>query len=96
MKFLLIPHQLFLSLFINNKLGVFAVFLVSADKQKFHIGNYAEASISAEFAFKLVAEVGCVIVKEFNLLTVWKRIFQIYKATRQYIKAFDFGQSLDM
>ena len=76
-----IPHRQILSLFINNKLGIFAVFLVGADQEEVHIGDDAEASVPAEFTFKLTAEVGCIIVKEFDLLSVGKRIFQIYKRT---------------
>ena len=76
-----VPHRHFLSLFINNKLGVFAVFLVRADQEKVHIGGDTEATFSAEFIFKLVAEVGCVVVEEFDLLSVGERIFQIDKRT---------------
>ena len=81
MRFRLITHRQFLSLFINNKLGVFAVFLVGADQEEVHIGGDTEASVPAEFTFKLIAEVGCVIVKEFDLLSVWECVFQIDKRT---------------
>jgi hypothetical protein len=81
MRFRSIPHRQFLSLFINNKLGIFAVFLVGADQEEVHIGGYTEASVPAEFTFKLTAEVGCVIVEEFDLLSVGERIFQIDKRT---------------
>ena len=81
MRFRLITHRQFLSLFINNKLGVFAVFLVGADQEKVHIGGDTEATFSAEFTFKLTAEVGCVVVEEFDLLSVGERIFQIDKRT---------------
>ena len=76
-----VPHRHFLSLFINNKLGFFAVCFVGADQEEVHIGGDTEATFSAEFIFKLVAEVGCVVVEEFDLLSVGERIFQIDKRT---------------
>jgi hypothetical protein len=81
MRFRLIPHRQILSLFINNKLWIFAVFLVGADQEKVHIGGDTEASVPAEFTFKLTAEVGCVVVEKFDLLSVGERIFQIDKRT---------------
>ena len=50
-RFRLIPHRQFLSLFINNKLGIFAVFLVGANEDKIHIGDDAEATVAAKFTF---------------------------------------------
>ena len=91
-----ISQRQFLSLFINNKLWIFTVFFVGADQEEVHIGGDTEATVTAEFTFQLTAEVGCVIVKEFYLLSVWQRIFQIDKASRQHVKAFDLGQSLNM
>ena len=96
MRFRLIPHRQFLSLFINNKLGIFAVFLVGADQKEVHTRGYTEASVTAEFTFKLTTEVGCVIVKEFDLLSVWQRIFQIDKLTGQHVKTFYLWKSLDV
>ena len=76
-----ISQRQFLSLFINNKLGIFAVFLVGADQEEVHIGGDTEASVPAEFTFQLTAEVGCVVVEKFDLLSVGERIFQIDKRT---------------
>ena len=84
MRFRLIPHRQFLSLFINNKLRIFAVFLVGADQEKVHIGGDTEATFSAEFTFKLVAEVGCVIVEEFDFCpfgSVYSRLIKLPDST---------------
>ena len=96
MRFRLIPHRLILSFLINNKLGIFAVFLVGADQEEVRTRGYTEATVAAGLTFKLTAEVGCVIVKEFYLLSVWEGVFQIDKTSRQYVKAFDLWQSLDV
>ena len=55
-----------LSLLVNDHLRVFAVFLIGTDQQKIHVRGNAEASISPKFTFQLVAEIGCLIVKEFD------------------------------
>ena len=57
-----------LSLLVENKLGVGTFRLVGADKNKIHVGKHAEAAVSAEFTFELVAEIGCPVVEEFYFL----------------------------
>ena len=85
-----------LSLFINNKLGVFAVFFISAHKDEFHICHNAEATVTAEFTFELTAEICGVIIEEFYNLTVGKSVFKIDEAAGQHIKVFYLGQALDV
>ena len=52
--------------FIDKKLGIFAVFLIGADQGEVHISDDSEASITAECAFKLIAKISGVIIKEFD------------------------------
>lgn len=46
-----------LSLFINDKFGVFAVCLVGADENEIRIGNNTEAFVLVGFTLKLIADV---------------------------------------
>ena len=62
---------------INNQLGIFSVFLIGANEDKIHIGDDSEASMTAEFAFELISQIGGVIVKEFDGLAVWEAVFEI-------------------
>ena len=55
-----------LSLFINHKLGVFAVFLVSTHEYKIHISDDAKAPVTTELTLKLTAEISCLVIEEFN------------------------------
>ena len=70
-----------LSFFINHQFWIFTVFFVGTNQDEVHVGDDAEAAVSAEFAFQLVAEVGCVIVEEFDLLSVGECVFRINKRT---------------
>ena len=91
MRFRLIPHRQFLSLFINNKLGIFAVFLVGADQEEVHIGGDTEATVTAEFTFKLAAEVGRVIVKEFYLCPFGRVYSRLIKLPDSTLRLSTFG-----
>lgn len=62
-------HQNTSSLFIDHKLGILTIFLISAYKNKVHSGGYSEASVS-KLALKLTAKVGLFIIKELDLLSV--------------------------
>ena len=73
----LILHRQILSLFINNKLGIFAVFLVGANEDEIHIGDDSEASVTAKFAFQLISQIGGVIIKEFDGLAVWQTVSRL-------------------
>ena len=51
-----------LSLFVNDKLGILAVFLIGGYHDKIHVGGNPKASAAAEFAFQLVSQVGCFVI----------------------------------
>ena len=85
-----------LSFLINHKLGIFAVFLISADEKEIHISGNAKTTVTAEFAFKLISEIGSIIIKEFHLLSVRKRVFHIDITAHKEIECFDLRHSFDM
>ena len=85
-----------LSLFVNNQFGVFSVCFVGADQQKIHIGSNAEAVACAKFAFKLVAKIGCVVIKEFDHYTVWQTVFEVYISAYKGVEVFYPRHSFDM
>ena len=85
-----------LSLFINDKLWIFSVFIIGADEQKIHIGNDAEAAVAAEFTFKLSTEISRAVVKEFDGSAVGERVFEIDEASDEGVQGFDLGHTLDI
>ena len=89
----MIPHRQFLSFFINHKLGIFAVFLVGADKNEVHIGDDSEASVTTEFALQLIPKIGGVIIEEFDGIPVGEAVFQIHVAAHERVELFDLRHS---
>ena len=81
--------------FIDKKLGIFAVFFVGANENKIHIGDDAKASVTAEFAFKLISQIGGIIVKEFDGIPVGEAVFQIHVAAHERVEFFDLRHSFN-
>ena len=71
-----------LSFFINQKLGILAVFLICAYKKEIHVGDNAAAF---GFPLKLAAEIGLSIVKKFHFFSVRERVFQIDEFAGEYV-----------
>ncbi len=85
-----------LSLLVNDQLRVFAVFLIGADQQKIHICGNAEAAVAAKLTFQLVAEVGCLIVKEFDSFSVGKAVCKVDILAYKRVELFHLGHPVNM
>ena len=73
---------IFLSFLINHKFGIFSVFFIRAYEKEIHVSDY---SVAFCFSLKLTAELGLLIVKEFDLFSVWKSVFHIDKFTGKHV-----------
>ena len=82
-----------LSLFINDKLRICTVFLVSTNKQEIHACNQAEAPVSAELTLQPMDKIGGVIVQKLCSFAAGKPVFKIDGNTCPGIKAFNFRQA---
>ena len=85
-----------LSLFIDDQLGILAVFLIGANENKIHIGCNAEAAAAAERAFQLIAQVRRAVVQEFDRLSIGKPIFQIDIPAHKRIELFKLRHAVDL
>ena len=85
-----------LSLFKHNKLRVFAVFLIGTDEKEFHIGSDAKATVTAEFAFQLIAQIGRIVIEELHHLSVRQAVFEIDKAPGQHVQILNPWQALNV
>jgi hypothetical protein len=68
-------------LFYKSQARGFRRFPRRYSQEKVHIGGDTEATFTAQFTFQLTAEVACVIVEEFDLLSVGECVFRINKRT---------------
>lgn len=83
-----------LSFFVYQKLRVTAVDAVTADKNKWRVGNYAvtHAHISE---FNLCSQIHLCVVKHFDFFSARNRIGKIYKISGQLVKFIRFGQTVE-
>ena len=85
-----------LSFLVNDQLRVFTVFLIGADQQKIHICGNAEAAVAAKLTFQLVAEVGRLIVKEFDGFSVGKAVCKVDILAYKRVELFHLGHPVNM
>lgn len=52
--------------------------IVCADYDKIHTCQNSETSVSTEFAFKLISQIGCLVVQELYSFAIWQWIFEVY------------------
>ena len=67
-----------------------------ADQQKIHICGNAEAAVAAKLTFQLVAEVGRLIVKEFDGFSVGKAVCKVDILAYKRAELFHLGHPVNM
>ena len=77
-----------LSMFIYDKLGVFAALIIGDDKKEVHAGCNTETPVTSEFTFKLIGKILCIIFKKLDHIAAWKSVFKIYEAAGSCERAF--------
>ena len=73
---------IFLSLFINQQLGMFAFGFIAADQEEVHACHDAQTAVAAKQAFQLVAQIGGVVIEKRHTLTIRQAIGDVYKLAR--------------
>ena len=85
-----------LSMFIYDKLGVFAALIIGDDKKEVHAGCNTETPVTSEFTFKLIGKILCIIFEKLDHIAVRKAVLKIYEAAGKRIETLYLRHSFDM
>ncbi len=85
-----------MSLFVNDKLWICAVFLIGGHHNEIHVGSNSKTPVSTKFTFQLIPQIGGSVSQKLYAFSVRKSIFQIDVSAHERIEFFDLWQSFDV